>query len=169
MLSEHQRRIDLLMKTLCVSAEVPFQTGDNMEVAKMGIAALKQQDVVSCKIEDSDHNVLFWNGQPDTNHGRWISDTVFTAYSRMDKKTGTFAMENKPNGFISLKISYAEVRNALKKIKRSVYLLSLAVLALQLGISTLVTRFLLMRPIKQLIKGTSQNFQRESRLPGTAS
>jgi len=83
MLSEHQRRIDLLMKTLCVSAEVPFQTGDNMEVAKMGLAALKQQDVVACKIEDADHNTMFWNGRSDSNRGIWINDTVFTTFSKL--------------------------------------------------------------------------------------
>ncbi len=154
--AELTQRMALLLKTLCVSAEVPFQTGDVMEIAKFGTAAMKQKDVVGCKIMDASGNVLFLNTKSNRNQAKWIVDTVIEAESSFDKKSGAYLMVYKPTGTIAIEVSYAEIAQSLRSTKRSVRLLSLAILILLLIVTTLVTRFLLTRPIRRLIKGTQR-------------
>jgi len=154
--SEHKGRVDLLLETLCISAEIPFQTGDNMEVSKLGLAALKQKDIIGCTIEDMNHEVLFTGGQSDTIQGKWISDTIVTACSAQDKKTGRYFTKYTPTGIIRLNVSYAGIEIALQNMKKTVYLFTIVILIVLLSISTLVTRLLLMYPIEQLIKGTQR-------------
>jgi signal transduction histidine kinase len=151
---ELTQRMELLLKTLCVSAEVPFQTGDVMQIAKFGTAALKQKDVVGCKIMDASNNILFLNNKSTLNQSKWLADTVFEAESAFDKKTGSYVMVYKPTGTIAIQVSYAGIAQSLRTTKRSVRLLSLFILILLLFLTTLVTRFLLTRPIRRLIKGT---------------
>jgi signal transduction histidine kinase len=146
----------LLLKTLCVSAEVPFQTGDDMEIAKLGMAALKQRDIVGCRILGAGNSVLFLNKKPVRNQTKWIVDTVFNAYSALDPKSGRFVMINKPIGSIAIEVSYERLSQSLQTTRRSVRLLCLAVLFLLLTITTLVTRLFLTRPIRRLIKGTQR-------------
>ncbi len=151
---ELTQRMELLLKTLCVSAEVPFQTGDVMQIAKFGTAALKQKDVVGCKIMDENNNVLFLSNKSTLNRSKWIVDTVFEAESALDKKAGLYKMVYRPTGTIAIEVSYEGIEQSLRATKRSVRLLSLFILILLLVLTTLVTRFLLTRPIRRLIKGT---------------
>jgi len=159
LLEEFDERADALVQSLALGVEYPVLMQDNRTLEAVGRGALKQKDVVYCRIENKQGKVLFEGGSGRQNDVRRYTLSVLT--QRMTKSPGRpisgSAQENGEQiGVLHLWFSLVGLQRRLSEAKITVAIFVLTGTALASLFIAWLVRFVLHKPIKKLLAGTKR-------------
>jgi PAS domain S-box-containing protein len=157
LLLEFDRRAKVLLSSLAVSSEYPVLAGDEKMLARIGEGALRQRDVIYCEIRNEQDKVLFQGGKKQQgdireHHGPIISSKMVNS-TRETLILAPERQEPKMIGTVHLVLSLSSVMKRISEAKHATALLIAAGVAVASVLISLLTRFVLGRPVAELTRG----------------
>jgi putative nucleotidyltransferase with HDIG domain len=165
LLVELDERANTLLNSIITSCEYPVLISDQESVSKIGRGAMQQKDIVSCEVEDKNGNLLFQENKKEGQQQRAFSNSINTekiktvGAEELILGGGSAEKELESIGKVKIVFSLDSVTDKLEQAKKTIWVIGLiGILIAVLGSSWFI-RFMLGRPIDQLVIGT-QNIAR---------
>lgn len=159
LLREFDERANALVQSLALGVEHPVLMGNNKTLHAVGRGALKQKDVVYCRMEDTQGEVLFEGGSRRQDHVRRCALPVLTQRRRTSSGrpiSDSAEKEFEQIGALHLWFSLVGLQRRLNQAKVTVALFVLTGTALASLFMAGLVRFVLRKPIKKLLAGTKR-------------
>ncbi|MCP4650428.1 MAG: PAS domain S-box protein [PVC group bacterium] len=157
LLKEFDERAKILLSSLVLSSEYPVLIEDKKALNRLGANVLRQKDVVFCGIQDKEGRVLFQRGAKGGQYLRQYSSPIiterFSEVSGAEWILGEAEKELKEIGYVYLILSIEDVMRKLQTIGMNIGAFVLAGIVISFLLFSLFIRFILGRPIRNLMQG----------------
>ncbi|MFA5157321.1 MAG: ATP-binding protein [Candidatus Omnitrophota bacterium] len=160
LLQEFDEKAQILVNSLASGSEYSVLTGNDKLLNSIASAALKYKDVIFCEVKDKDGRVLFTKGGRDKKYIRSYVGSILTerVAGSPDEMifSGSQGMKMERIGEVCLAFSLTDLMEKMGMIKNDIIVLTLVGIIIILVFVTLLVKFILGRPIKELIMGTER-------------
>ncbi len=159
LLFEFDERAKALVNSFAASSEYPILFGNSEMLSVIGETAISQKDIIFCEIKDEQGEILFQAGtRQDSRHIKQYTVPIlserFGEETQEEMFLGAAKKETQKIGRISLIFSISSIEQRLDNVQHvTILIIILAILFTSIAI-TLLVRFMLARPINELLTGT---------------
>ncbi|MBN1913127.1 MAG: PAS domain S-box protein [Candidatus Omnitrophica bacterium] len=160
LLSEFDEKARIMVNSLAVSSEYAVLTGNNKALENIGILAISQKNVVFCEIKNNKGDILFRRGNKASREIRGYSSSIMTE-KVSDVPDEMMFMESREKeydkiGEVYLALSLADLSDRINKQTQAVITLVVLGIGVAFFLISLLIKFLLGKPIEELIQGTKK-------------
>jgi len=156
-LLEFDERVKVLLSSLAVSSEYPVLIGNEKALDKIGKGILEQNDVVLCEIRNEEGKLLYKGG---LKKGKYCREYTYPILTEVDTESthedlilGFKEKETKEIGKIYLVLSISSLIKKLDEMEKAMVVLVIFGIGFAFTFITILVRFILSRPISDLIRG----------------
>ena len=146
-----------LLNSLVVSVEYPLLVEDEKTLQILGNGVLQQKDVLFCEIMNKNGNILFQGGSRKGKYVRqYVSPVLTKSIAPLVSEEIILNSENKQTedtGKIYLTLSLEGLMEKLSQAKKTIGLLVIGWITLAFVLISLLTRFILSKPVNELMRG----------------
>ncbi|MBN1621975.1 MAG: PAS domain S-box protein [Endomicrobiales bacterium] len=158
---ELDERISVLLNSLSISSEYPVLIGDREAVARIVDNIMNQKDVIYCRLEDKEGNLLYQAGSLKNELVKVFNASIKTLKRAKGKGDDEliFGEEKKVEeeiGKIFLTVSLLELNHKINDVTRAVVIFVIITIILTSMASSILLKFVLSDPINFLVKGTER-------------
>ncbi len=156
-------RMEALITNLSINSEYPVLVKDRIAIARLVKGMLAQKDIIYCRIEDENSQVLYQDGSIKEDRIKTFSLPIITEKSaKLSGEELVFNPAAKHSGdkeeigqalFV---ISLAQFRKEFNKVGKAVIFVIITFILLAALASSLLLKFILAQPIKHLVLGTKR-------------
>ncbi|MEW6041718.1 MAG: HAMP domain-containing protein [Elusimicrobiota bacterium] len=158
--SELNKRITVLLDYLAYIIEYPLLIKDQEGILKALKGIMAQKEVVSCKIKDKEGNIIYQESSKKEGPVKEFSSCIVT--KKVEAKPGEMLIlgitkeEKEEIGKIYLTVSLSELNQKITNMRKTIAMVVVITIILGSFVSSLLFRFVLVRPITLLVEATEK-------------
>lgn len=157
--SEFDERIIAIMELISDNSRYPVLIGNIDAVSNIVHNVLIRKDIVFCRIEDKDGNLLFQEGFRKEKLTREYSSPIFVEKAvKADERVilGAAEREKEKIGQIILSASLLSIEQKMKKVNKTILLSSIIVIVFASFFNSLFIKLIFSKSVKKLVDGTKR-------------
>lgn len=158
--AEMDERASVILDSLAISSEYPVLINDQESIARLVKGVLKQKDVVFCRVENQNGELLFQEGILKSESIKVYERFIKTKTEELGLDEQMIYMKVKDEeeeiGKIMLTVSLSGLNKKIEDITRTILVFVIVTILLASLASSLLLKVILSNPINMLVKGTER-------------